>query len=271
MRFGIFGVGAIGHLVLEALALGRVRGAELVGIAGREGSTARREELTKLTAAPYTTQPLDLVAFGAQVIVEAAGVAAARQYALDFIEAGCDLIMMSVGCLADDDFRKRVETASFHSGGQIYIPSGALAGLDAIQAAAVGAISAVSLTSRKAPSALTGAPYLVAKNEDLSNLIEPKVIFHGNALDAIAGFPGNANVAVALGLAVGNLRAVQVTIVADPMCKDTIHEVALVGKFGSLSTQIRSNRSGRNGRTSEVAAMSALAAVRRMCSPIKIG
>jgi aspartate dehydrogenase len=227
--------------------------------------------MRRFAPAVYSTDPMTLVTSGAELVVEAAGIDAARQHAPGLVLAGCNLIIMSVGCLADDDFRRNLELSASTTGRQIAVPSGAIAGLDAVQAAAVGSISSLVLTTRKHPSALIGAPFLVARGDDLSGLQGPTLIFEGDALDAIAAFPANANVAVALGLAAGLTRAIQVRVIADPTVNETQHEVALTGEFGTMTTRVSSKRLLQNPRTSELAAMSAIAAVRRFCSPIKVG
>ena len=50
------------------------------------------------------------------------------------------------------------------------MPTGALIGLDAVQAAALGKIYSVRMITRKPPSGLVGAPYLLERNIDLEGL-----------------------------------------------------------------------------------------------------
>ena len=85
------------------------------------------------------------------------------------------------------------------NGGQIVVPTGALIGLDAVTAAAVGNIRSVRMITRK-PVRLAGAPYIVENNIDIEQITEPLKIFDGTAREAAKGFPGNLNVAVALRL-----------------------------------------------------------------------
>ena len=58
----------------------------------------------------------------------------------------------------------------------------------------------VKIVTRKPPAGLAGAPLLVARGFDLTGLKEPLKVFEGSAREAIAGFPANVNVAVALSL-----------------------------------------------------------------------
>ena len=51
------------------------------------------------------------------------------------LAAGIDLIAVSVGVLADADYRDRVLTTAKGSGASLEIPAGAIGGIDAIAAA----------------------------------------------------------------------------------------------------------------------------------------
>src|SRR5580692_2808208 len=86
------------------------------------------------------------------------------------------------------------------NGGQIVVPTGALIGLDAVTAAAVGNIHLVRMVTRKPVQGLAGAPFIVENNIDIERITEPLRIFEGTAREAAKGFPANLNVAVALSL-----------------------------------------------------------------------
>src|SRR5690606_33888364 len=86
-------------------------------------------------------------------------------------------------------------------GGRIVVPTGALIGLDAVTAAAEGAIVSVKLVTSKPPKGLAGAPHLVANGIDVESFVEPTLVFTGTAREAVKGFPANVNVAAALSLA----------------------------------------------------------------------
>ncbi len=91
---------------------------------------------------------------------------------------------MSVGGLIDYDL-DQVERSKT----RVYIPSGAIAGVDAIKAAAEGSISAIEITTTKHPKSL-----------GVENT-RREIIFEVSAADAIEKFPKNVNVAVTLKLA----------------------------------------------------------------------
>jgi aspartate dehydrogenase len=72
-----------------------------------------------------TTQP--------DVVVEAASQDAVRSYALSVLRAGADLVIMSVGALLDRKLLAELLAEASRSGRRIYVPTGAIAGLDAIR------------------------------------------------------------------------------------------------------------------------------------------
>jgi aspartate dehydrogenase len=155
--------------------------------------------------------------------------------------------------------------------GRIYLPSGAIAGIDAVKAAKYGKLSSVTITSRKPPAGLQGAPYLTEHKLDINSLTEPKIVFEGTAKQAIAGFPKNVNVAVALSLAGLGPHKTRVRIIADPQLETNTHEIEAIGDFGRIVTRTENLPSPANPRTSYLAALSAMATLERITNPIQLG
>lgn len=268
VRVGLVGCGSIGRFIADALARGQVPGMRLHAIAD---VTAEAASVAQAYACAFTTAALDLPGLGVDLAVEAAGGAAARALAVPLLRAGCDVMLMSVGAMADAAFAAEVAEAAAAAGRRVYLPSGAIGGLDAVRAAAVAGIAEVLLTTRKPPRGLAGAPWFDRHPVDLDALTEPAVVFEGNAAEAIAAFPANVNVAVALSLAgVGPART-RVRIVAEPGLNRNVHEVTVRGDFGELRVEIANVPSPRNPRTAMLAGLSAIAALRRIAAPIVIG
>jgi aspartate dehydrogenase len=145
---------------------------------------------------------------------------------------------------------------------QIRIPSGALCGLDGIRAAMEAGLHSVTLTTRKPPKGLCGAPYLVERGISLENLSEPMVIFEGTALEAVKAFPQNVNVAGALSIIGIGPSETRVRIIADPRATANSHEVIAEGAFGRLQTLTENLPSPRNAKSSYLASLSACAELR---------
>jgi len=175
---------------------------------------------------------------------------------------------MSVGALLE---QPRWRQLARRHGAKVFIPSGAVAGIDGLKAMAVGTIRRVHLTTRKPPKALQHAPYVERKRFDLSRQRVPKVIFEGSAREAIRAFPQNANVVASLALASGRAgHTVSMRMVADPTIRRNIHEVDVVGDCGRLHCRIESRPSRSNPKTSELAVRSAVAALENVLGTVAL-
>lgn len=266
MQIGIVGFGAIG----QAVAVGLEKGApdvELAAITSRDLDKARDQAEALLRRVPPVV-PLDDTVHRADLIVEAAPAAVFDEIATAVLTAGKVLVVASAGALVADADRY-AGLARLH-GGTIHIVSGAIGGLDAISAAAVGSIESVIMTTRKPPRGLAGAPYLEAHGIDLTDLAAPRVVFEGSARDACRGFPANVNVSAAVSLAGIGPDRTQVCIIADPSLDRNMHDVEVTGDFGRFSVHIE-NRPSANARTGVLTAMSVLATIRKLTSPLRVG
>jgi aspartate dehydrogenase len=151
------------------------------------------------------------------------------------------------------------------------VPTGALLGLDAVRATAEGNIASAKIVTRKPPAGLIGAPLLVERNLSVDGLTEPLLVFAGNARQAIAGFPANVNVAVALSLAGIGPDRTQVEIWADPGVTRNVHTILVKSDSSDLTMTIENIPSEENPRTGRITALSALAALRRLTAPLVVG
>ena len=156
-------------------------------------------------------------------------------------------------------------------GCHIYIPSGAIAGLDGLRAAAMGRIDTVRLTTHKPPQSLATAEIVREKRLTLEGLAGPLTIFEGPASEAVRHFPVNLNVAASLSLAGIGAEATIVKVVADPGLTRNVHEVEVEGEFGRLFVRLENVPSPDNPKTSYLAALSALALLKRITEPVQIG
>jgi aspartate dehydrogenase len=179
-------------------------------------------------------------------------------------------MIMSVGALADVELYRSIRRMASEHGSKVYLPSGAISGLDGLKSASSGSIKSVTLTTTKSPESLEGAPFIREKKIDLKGLKGPTTIFEGSAAEAVRAFPANVNVAATLCLAAreGNVR---VRIIADPNIKVNRHEIVAEGDFGQMTTRVENVPSPKNPKTSYLAALSAIATLRSIVEPIKIG
>lgn len=156
-------------------------------------------------------------------------------------------------------------------GCHIYIPSGAIAGLDGVRAACQGAVRSVTLITRKPPHTLAGAPYVVERGIDLSTLQEETVLFEGSARDACAAFPANVNVAATLSLAGVGPERTRVKVVAVPGSQKNVHQIEVEGEFGKLTVEVENVPSDANPRSSKLAYLSAMGTLKGIVAGTKIG
>ena len=240
--------------------------ARLVALTDLDLSKARTLA-AQLTSPPAVVSLTPLI-HRAQLVVEAASANVSFHLAQQALEAGRHCLVMSVGGLLGR--LEGLKTIARKRGVQLLLPSGALAGLDAVKALR-GSIRSVTLTTRKPPQALAAAPFVRERGCALEDLREATVIFEGSAQDAVIGFPQNANVAATLALCTEQPELLRVKIIAVPQATVNSHEVCVEGAWGRLTTYLESAPSLANSKTSAIAIASAQALLRSMLAPERIG
>ena len=266
LKVGVVGCGTIGREICRAIDEGIVQ-ATLVGV--NDVDPVKANTLARSLKRSVSVMALADVIEASDLLVEAASKSAAPAIVRQALERSRDVMVMSVGglleCSAD------LFELARRQGRRLYVPSGAIAGLDAIKGAMVGTVSKVTLTTRKHPRALEGAPYVVQKGIDLKALKEPTVIFSGSAREAVPAFPANINVAAALSLAGIGADKTEVRILADPGSDKNIHEIEAEGEFGKLFTWMENVPSPHNPKTSYMAALSAIGLLQRITASLVVG
>jgi aspartate dehydrogenase len=265
LKVGIAGVGAIGQLLAAALDRGEVS-AELFGITETNHTLAN--EVASRLKTPVPILALDELVRRSDLIVEAARQEALPEIVPAVLRAGKDVMVMSVGGLiGHEEWFRMAEDL----GRRIYVPSGAIAGIDGLKAACRGRVDIVTLTSRKPVAALRGTKYVVEQRIDVEALQTETIIFDGSPEAACKAFPTTSNVAASLRLAVGPSVPVKVRVAAVPGGTQNIHEITAQGEFGRLRMTVENVPSVSNPRTSALAALSALATLDGLNRSLRIG
>lgn len=265
LKVGIVGAGTIGRTVAQAIDRGEVR-AELVGITGRTPEKAR--VLADSLACRPPVLDLDELIARAGLIVEAAGGEALETIAPRTLERGKDLMVLSGGALLGrDDWFALADARR----ARIFVPSGAIVGLDGVKAACLGPITSVTIESRKPPAGLKGSPYVVEHHIDLDSFTQETLIFEGTAMDACKAFPANVNVSAALSLAGIGPQATRVKVFCVPGGRFNMHDIVVEGDFGSMRTHIENVPTETNPRTGRLAAMSAVAMLKGVTATLSVG
>jgi aspartate dehydrogenase len=138
---------------------------------------------------------------------------------------------------------------------EIFVPSGAISGLDSIKSISER-LNSLTLTTTKPVAGLNNAPYILKNKINLNKIKSKKTIFSGNLSEAVSGFPKNINVAATLFLATG-FKHIEIKIIADPKTKSNTHEIEAIGKFEKIKT-ITISLPGENPKSSYLAVLSAI-------------
>ena len=202
------------------------------------------------------------------IAAECAGHAGVSEHGADVLRRGIDLIVISIGALADRALHERLSAAAAEGGAKLLLPAGAVAGADALAAARVGGLSEVVYVSRKPPRAWKGTP--AEDIADLDHLTGETVLYEGSADEAARLYPQNANVAATIALAGAGFDGTKVRLVADPAAGGNIHRVHAEGAFGAFDIEVRGKTLPDNPKTSALAAYSVVAAIRRRAGAIEI-
>lgn len=260
LRIGLIGNGAIARQVIAA-AQTPDAGFTVVGALDRVDSS--------VPGGPPVVLALDdLLKLHPDFVVEAASHEAIRAHAAGVLESGRDLMIVSIGALADAALFDQVKAAAARTGRRVLLPPGAVGGIDAIAAAREFGLSEVRLTTRKPPLSWGGAPGV--EGIDLGAIAEPRAIFEGNARAAAFAFPKNANVAATVALAGLGFEATAIRLVADPTVSENIHRIEARGSFGELAIELRNLPSPDNPKTSALTGMSIVRLIKAQAGGILI-
>lgn len=233
-KVGIIGCGAIGSLIAEAVEKGIVDCDELILYDSDMKKAERLQESLSIASAVVANLD-EMLRLHPAVIVEAASQEAAREYIGTIVGNNIELIVMSVGALLDSQLKSS----------RIHTPSGAIGGLDAISSAAAAGIEDVILTTRKNPKTL-----------DMDNQQE-KLVYEGNAQEAVRRFPKEMNVAATLALITPPERLL-VRVISDPKTSRNTHEITVKWAHGDMFLRFANDPHPDNPKTSALAAWSAI-------------
>lgn len=253
VRMGIIGCGTIGTGIARAIKAGQIP-AVLSGLHNR--TRARANALAASLAPPPPVLDLDELVHASDLVIEAATGASLEQIVPLCLKEGRDVFVISIGGLLNHPewFTEAQERRC-----TFLLPSGAIAGLDGVRGAAVGRVDSVTLTTRKPPRGLAGAPYVVERNIDVEALTEETLIFEGSAREACRGFPSNVNVSAALSFAGIGPDKTRVRIIAVPGGVFNQHRIEVKGEFGRLAVEVENVPSVTNPRTGLLSIYSSIA------------
>lgn len=258
----MIGCGNIGQFLIEMVnRKQKVDGVRIVALLDeREHAQMKLNKLAEEYGCTAYDSFDQFIAADMDLVVEAANIESVRQYIPEVLKQGKDALLISVGALADQSFYQSLRELAKAKGVKIYLPSGAIGGLDMLKAAAsLGQVEKISLTTRKPPLSLIG-----------KEIIEEQVVYSGSAALAIKQFPKNINVSIILSLAGLGVDKTFVQIIADPKIDKNIHEIKASGPFGKFTVTVENEPMPKNAKTSYLAALSILAVLREIGSEVRI-
>ncbi|MFW6110842.1 MAG: aspartate dehydrogenase domain-containing protein [Thermoproteota archaeon] len=228
---GIIGCGAIGTLIASAVEDGTIPCDDLILY---DYKTEKAQQLQKsLNRQVKVVESLDeLILNSPEVIVEAASQKAVKDYINRILTEDIPFVVMSVGGLLGLDIPHK----------NVYIPSGAIGGLDALSSAQLAGIDQITLTTRKNTS---------------DTQSQEKILYEGTAEEAATRFPKRMNVAATLALTT-QPEKVKVRVISDPTVDRNIHEIKVKWKQGEMHLKFSNDPHPENPKTSALAAWSAI-------------
>lgn len=257
MRIGLIGCGTIGIFLLENLK----EEYQITAVFdSREKSTLKMKALSDKYHFKVYQEIESFLNSEIDLVIESANIKVVKAYATKIIQKK-DLLMISVGALADQWLYEKLKTQAKLNSTKIYLPAGAIGGLELIRAAnTIGGLDSVSLITRKPAAALSDESF-----------IGEKMLFEGSARDAIEKFPENTNVAITLSLAGVGVDQTRVKVIADSTVTKNQHIIQAQGEFGKASFCIENNPSPTNSKTSYLTALSIFATLKSLNEQIIIG
>lgn len=210
----IVGCGRLGSIVADAVIKGLLPAYDLVGVYSRTVSKAesiatRMQQHGKPCNVCATLD--DLLALKPDYLAEAASPAAMKELAIPALKNGTSVVTLSIGALADESFYREVADVARTNGTHIYIASGATGGFDVLRTITLMGNASAKFFNEKGPNALKGTAVY-----DESLQTEQRVVFSGNAAEAIKLFPTKVNVTVAASRASIGPENMQVTMQSTP-------------------------------------------------------
>lgn len=255
LAVGIAGLGNIGLDVARWLVGAAPPGLRLAAAGGRDPA-AVAERLASLGSGARAVALADLID-QCDVLVDCLAPEASAELLDACVESRKTIVPVSVCVLL---LNPALLERARRAGTRVIVPSGAVAGLDALRAAAIGELRAVRVRTSKPPAGLDGQA-----------AAGPQQLFAGNALDACRAWPRNVNIAATLALAGLGGERTEVQIWSDPALTRNVHEIEIDSDATSIRIRIENRPSATNPRSSALTAQSVCEALEGLVDPVRVG
>ncbi len=261
-RIGLIGCGAIGSVIARAID-DKTIDAELVAVYDVVIDKCRELVGRLSRVRPKICSVFEeLLNIELDIVVEAASQEAVKQYVPKLLDKGVNVVVLSVGALLDNMLRRVIEEKSREKNVYVYIPSGAIAGVDAYKALSLVGVENVVLTTRKNPRSISRES--LEKLGFKGEIREETTIYEGWAEEAVRVLPANINVAATLKLS--TKAPVKVRFIADPSIDRNIHEIMVESRASRIYVRVENTPHPDNPKTSYLAALSAIQLLKQLTS-----
>lgn len=250
----IVGCGKLSRIIAQAIADNILSDYTLIAAMSRTRSSA--EALAQIVPCTICDNLDELLALKPDFIIEAASPEAMRQLAIPALNAGANIITLSIGAFADDDFYNETIRTAQTNKRHIYIVSGATGGFDILQTVTLMGGAKAKFFNEKGPNALRGTNVY---NDDLQH--QQRTVFTGTAKEAITMFPTKVNVTVAASRASVGPENMHVTMQSTPTFVGDTQRVEIENEQVHAVIDVYS-------RTAEIAAWSVVSTLKNLSSPI---
>ena len=267
IRVGILGCGAIGSRIAKSIK----------NVCDNQATVSALFDINPAKAAKLQkTLPQKNIVYhnyhellnNCDLVVEAVNAPDTYSLVRQALLANKDVLVMSVGKFIDGD---SILKLAQKQGARFLIPSGAIAGIDAIKAASLGKIHSITLTTRKPIYGFADNAYVQARRINLSQIKKETILFDGNVKEAVKCFPQNINVAATIALASLAKDKIKIRISTSPEYSVNSHEIEVVGEFGRMLTKTENVVCPDNPKTSYLAVLSAVQTLRQYFQQVNIG
>ena len=267
LKVGIVGCGAIGSGIATAVEKRLKKDCQLTALYDIDDARARSLE-NQLSRKGIVKKTLEALIENCDVIVEAVNAKNTTPILRQALEARKSVIAMSVGKLLNASSLFRL---AHNNHCHLLLPSGAVAGIDAIKAASLASIRKITLTTRKPPSGFLGNDYLLRRKINPAGIKKETVLYQGGVDAAVKLFPQNINVAATIALASRAKDKITVCIMTSPDYVNNSHEIEVAGDFGRITTRTDNVVCPDNPKTSYLAVLSGIQTLKQYCQGIFIG
>lgn len=256
LKLALIGCGYLNEIVANAWKDGYLPEYELIAVLGRNYGRA------KIFAENYRCKACadinELMDMKPDFVAEAASVKSIQDYSETILNGGSNLVVLSIGAFADQEFYERIKNTAARNNRRVYIASGAVGGFDILRTAALMSPITASISSQKAPGSLYHTPLY---KEGLLDITKREQVFNGTTKEAIAILPTHVNVAVATALASAGPEKTIMNIDAVPGFQGDEYKIEIEGEEVRTELNIYS-------RTSKVAAWSVVSVLQNAVAPI---